>query len=237
MTTKNYAIKFGSLLKEETLEIIKDKILPNTVVLEAVNPFPGYYEYYENLQKDIKPYYIYLVTDKKYNLEEFTRATQKIMKSFDAKFHAAIGSITIYNDVYDVIRIRRLNTYDQVRELQEAYSAEGINFEMHKNIQHNSKAMIQLTKFFAVDVLEDGFFTDHIEPNHGYFTIPQKLSWSQFEELTKQVKYNMDMIHFDASLGFIYDHFKAIDMIRIYSEKLDLDLMKKIKSKYLERIK
>ncbi|MPQ47524.1 hypothetical protein GCQ56_10960 [Marinifilum sp. N1E240] len=237
MAAENYVVKFGSLLKEETLEVIDNKILPNTIVLEATNPFPGYYEYYDGFQKDVKPHYIYLVMDKKYDLEVFTRATQKIMSYFEANFHAAVGSITIFNDVYHVIRIRRLSTYDQVKELQASYKKEGIQLKSSGSIPHNSKAMIQLDKFFALDVIEDGFYKDHIEPNHGYFTIPQKLSWEQFELLTKQVKYNMEMMHFDVSLGFIYDHFKAVDMIRVYAEDLSLDLMKKIKAKYLERIK
>lgn len=237
MTVENFVVKFGSLLKEETLEVIDNKILPNTIVLEATNPFPGYYEYYEGLQKDVKPHYIYLITDREYNLEDFTRATQKIMSYFDANFHAALGTINIYNDTYYAIRIRRLNTYDQIKDLQSCYNSEGIHFKSNGSIPHNSTAMICLNKFFALDKIEDGFYKDHIEANHGYFTIPQKLSWKQFEHLTQQVKYNMELIHFDVSLGFLYDHFKAIDMIRVYAENLDLELMKKIRSKYIERIK
>ncbi len=47
----------------------------------------------------------------------------------------------------------------------------------------------------------------------------------------------MDMLQFDASIGFIYDHFKAIDIIRIYAENLDIEKLKQIRSKYIERIK
>ena len=237
MTDENYVIKYGSLIKEETLEVIDSKILPNTIVLEATNPFPGYYEYYDGLQKDILPHYIYLVTDREYKLEEFTRATQKIMSHFDVKFHAAVGTITIYNDIYYAIRIRRLTSYDQIVALQKDFVNEGILFKTNGSIPHNSKAMIRLNKFFALDEISNGFYLDHIEANHGYFTIPQKLDWKQFEELTKKVKYNMEMLHFDVSLGFIYDNFQARDMIRVYAENMNLDLLKKIKTKYIERIK
>jgi hypothetical protein len=237
MTDKNIVVKFGSLLKEETLEVIDSKILPNTIVLEATNPFPGFYEYYEGIQKDIKPHYIYLLTDKKCDLEQFTRATQKIMSYFEVDFHAAVGTISIYNDIYHAIRIRRLSKYDQIKDLQLCYKKEGIALKTNTTIPHNSKAMIQLDKFFAMEKIGEGYYSDHIEPNHGYFTIPNKLSWEQFEELTRQVKYNMEMFHFDASLGFIYDNFKAVDMIRIYTENLDLEILKKIRAKFIERIK
>lgn len=237
MTDNNFVVKFGSLIKEETLEVIDSKILPNTIVLEATNPFPGYYEYYEGIQKDVKPHYIYLVTSKKCDLEEFTRATQKIMSYFEVSFHAAVGTITIFNDVHHVIRIRRLTKYDQIKELQSCYQKEGISLKSNVSIPHNTKAMIQLDKFFAIKEIGEGYFMDHIEANHGYFTIPQKLTWKEFEKLTQQVKYNMEMFHFDVSLGFMYDNFKAIDMIRVYAESLDLDLMKKIRAKFVERIK
>lgn len=237
MTDKNFIIKFGSLTKEETLEVIDSKILPSTIVLEATNPFPGYYEYYEGIQKDVKPHYIYFVLDRKYDLEKFTRATQKIMSYFEVNFHAAMGTISIFNDIHHIIRIRRLSTYDQIQELQSCYKEEGICFKTNASIPHNSKAMIQLNKFFAMEEIDTGYFLDHVEPNHGYFTLPQKLNWKQFEYLTQQVKYNMDMVHFDASLGFIYENFKAIDMVRIYAENLNLDLLKKIKAKFIERIK
>lgn len=237
MSKDNYVVKYGSLLKEETLEIIENKILPNTLVLEATNPFPGFYEYYENIPKDVTPHYIYLVTDKRYTLEEFTRITQKIMEYFEVKFHAAIGNITIYNDVHHVIRIRHLTNYDQIKELQHCYQAEGIKFKAQCNLARQNKAMIYLKKFFALDKLEDNFYVDHAEPNHGYFAIPQKLDWNQFAELTTHVKYNLEMIHFDVSLGCLYHDFKVMDMIRVYSENMNLDLMKRIRNKYLERIK
>lgn len=237
MSDKNIVVKFGSLLKEETLEVIDSKILPGTIVLEATNPFPGFYEYYEGIQKDVKPHYIYLVTNKKCDLEKFTRATQKIMSYFEVDFHAAMTTITIYNDTYHAIRIRRLSKYDQIKDLQSYYIEEGINLKSNATIPHNSKAMIQLDKFFALDELGDGYFFDHVEPNHGYFIIPQKLGWKQFEDLTQQVNYNMEMFHFDASLGFIYNNFKAVDMIRIYAENLNLEILKRIKTKFIERIK
>ena len=47
----------------------------------------------------------------------------------------------------------------------------------------------------------------------------------------------MDLLQFDASIGFIYDHFKAVDMIRIYTENLDIEKLKQIRKKYIERIK
>ena len=234
---QNTQIKYGSLIKEEEFELIEGAILPNTFVLESKNPFPGFYEYYDNLQKDVTPHYIYLVTDKKYNLETFTRVTQKIMADTNKKYHAAIGTITIFNTVYNIIRVRRIEQYTDIKELQASYISSGINF-MNKPTNFNyDKGITRLNKFFSLKKVEDGFYFDSVEANHGYFTIPQSLAWREFEELTKQVRYNMDMFHFDASIGFIYIKFRAVDIIRVYAENLDLEKLKQIRTKYIERIK
>jgi hypothetical protein len=235
--TETTQIKYGSLIKEEAFELIEGAVLPNTFVLESLNPFPGFYEYYDNLQKGIAPHYIYLVTDKKYDLEQFTRTTQRIMAETNKKYHAALGTITIYNDVYYVIRIRHIDRYSDIKELQAYYISLGINFKNKPSKFETKKGITRLDKFFSLDEIEDDYYFDSIEANHGYFKIPKYLSWSEFEQLTKQVKYNMDMLHFDASIGFIYDHFKAIDIIRIYAENLTIDMLKQIRSKYIERIK
>lgn len=237
MSTYDFEVKYGSLIKEETLVSIEKKILPNTFVLEATDPFPGYYEYYQGIPKDVRPYYIYFVTDRKYNLEEFTRITQNIMSVFGHRFHAAIGTIKIYNETYPIIRIRRLTEYDQIKELQSCYVKEGIRFRSQPGTPVKVKAIIFLDKFFALDKLEEGYFFDHVEPNHGYFIIPKNITWKQFELITKQVKYNIELLHFDASKGIFYENFKVYDMIRVYAENLTLELLKEICQKYIERIK
>lgn len=235
--TESTEIKYGSLIKEESFELIEGAVLPNTFVLESKNPFPGFYEYYDNLQKDITPHYIYLVTDKKYDLEQFTRVTQKIMADTNKKYHAALGTITIFNTVYYVIRVRHIEQYADIKELQAYYVSLGINFKEKPSKFDHEKGLTRLNKFFSLDKVENDYYFDSVEANHGYFKIPRYLSWDEFEKLTKQVKYNMDLLHFDASIGFIYDHFKAIDIIRIYAENLSLDMLKQIRKKYIERIK
>ncbi len=235
--TKNTQIKYGSLIKEEAFELIEGTVLPNTFVLESKNPFPGFYEYYDNLRTEITPHYIYLVTDKEYDLETFTRVTQKIMHDTNKKYHAALGTITIFNTVHYIIRVRHIELYTDIKELQAYYASAGINFKDKPSKFKPQKGITRLNKFFSLDKIEDDFCLDSVEANHGYFRIPKKLSWTEFEQLTVQVKYNMDMLHFDASIGFIYDEFKAIDMIRVYAENLNIEMLKKIKTKYLERIK
>lgn len=235
MNKKNTFIKYGRLTKEETLVSINDKVVYKTFVLESSNPFPGFYDYYQGRPDDTTPRYIYLVTDRKYSLDEFTRSTHEIMKNYHTSFHAAIGNVTFSGNIHHIIRLRHLNKYEQIEELQNLYIQEGINFKLKPNKDINTKAIIELNKFFSMEHIDADFYYDNVEENHGYFYIPKKLTWKEFEDITLKVKHNIDLLHFDASLGFVFDEHQVSDLIRIYAENLNITMLKEIREKYIER--
>ncbi|MCU4174982.1 hypothetical protein [Carboxylicivirga sp. N1Y90] len=228
--------RYGNLLKQESLVTMDDKILPNTFVLEAPEPFPGYFGYYSEIPSDSKPLYIYLVLNKLYTLEEVTRATQNIKQYFSADFSAASGTINIHNEVYHVIRIRRLDTFDQIQDLQSCYLDEGVELKK-KPKKRDGQGIIRLKKFFMLEKIEDGIFFDLDEKDHGYFTIPKRLTWKHFEDITQKVKHNWDHSTFDAALGHIHEGFGVIDMVRIYNPNVNRNYLIDVRKLYLDRIK
>jgi hypothetical protein len=229
--------RYGNLLKAEQLVTMKDKIMPNTFVLEAPEPFPGFFNYYSESPKDSKPLYIYLVVNHLYTLEQVTRARQNIKKYFSSYFHADAGTITIYNNTYDVIRVRHLDKYDQIKDLQACFVDEGFEFMKKPSKKIETTGLIRIKKFFRLKQIEEGIYLDEIEKDHGYITIPRYLKWKEFEEVTKRVKYNWEESFFDAALGHFHHNFEIEDMIRIYNPKINLKMLKKAKQKYLEQIK
>ena len=230
--------RYGNLLKEEDLELMNDKILPNTFVLEAPEPFPGYYGYYNDIPMESKPLYVYLVLKRLYTLEEVTRAYQNIKKYFPAeRMHAAAGTISIFNSNYDVLRIRHLDSYDQVADLQSFFQEEGFEFAKRPGRNIGGKGVIRIKKFFILEEKSEGIFFDLIELDHAYFALPRYFKWMEFEDITRKVKYNWDKSVFDAALGHYHNDFEIVDMVRIYNPKVDLDYVKSIRDKYYERIK
>ncbi|TAJ09725.1 hypothetical protein DMA11_19755 [Marinilabiliaceae bacterium JC017] len=237
MSNKKNIERYGNLLKQEFLVSMDEKIMPNTFVLEAPEPFPGYFNYYSEIPIDSKPLYVYLICDRQYTLEEVTRATQNILKYFPVQFSAAAGTVTIYNDTYNVIRLRHLDAYDQVQEIQACYLDEGISFKKKPGKKISAQAILKLNKFFILEEVEEGVYFDVTEKDHGYFYIPKKLTWKYFEELTKQVKYNWDLSSFDAAIGHFHINFGIQDMIRIYNPEINIEYLLEARKKYLERIK
>ena len=213
-----------------------EKILPNTFVLEAPEPFPGFFSYYSDIPSDTKPLYIYLVLKKLYTLEEVTRATQNIKKYFSTNFSAAAGTVHLYNKDYDIIRVRHLEAFDQIKDLQAGYMDEGIEFRKKpKNI--TGQGIIRLKKFFTLEEIDEGVYFDLDEKDHGYFTVPHKLTWKYFEDLSLKVRQNWDLSKFDAAVGHFHQDFGVVDMVRIYNPNIDREYLMGIRKKYLERIK
>ncbi|MBN2165776.1 MAG: hypothetical protein JW717_05815 [Marinilabiliaceae bacterium] len=230
--------RYGNLVKEEVLELMHDKILPNTFVLEAPEPFPGYFGYYNDIPTEAKPLYVYFVLKRLYTLEEVTRAYQNIKKYFPSKrMHAAAGTITIYNETYDVLRIRHLDSYDEIAALQSRFQEEGFEFAKKPGRKIGGKAIIRIKKFFILDEKEEGIFFDMVELDHAYFVLPRFLKWMEFEDITKKVKYNWDKSTFDAAMAHYHNNLDITDMVRIYNPKITIDYIKAIRDKYLERIK
>jgi len=226
-------IRYAKLYKEEILESVQEKILPNTFVLESENSFPGYYQ---EVPKNSKPNYIYLVINESYNLEFFLRVTQKVKKKLSLDFDAAMGEILFMHNTIPVIRIRRLEKYEQIKTIQEEYEKYGLKFKLYLGNKTKELAFIMLRKFIEFEENEEGFFIDLRNRNQVYFPINKKLDWHNFKNTTKKVRENIDLIEFDASLAFIYSEDNVTDLIRIYSEKMNVELMEILKKKYEERI-
>lgn len=229
--------RYGNLLKQENLRTMHDKIWPNTFVLEAPEPFPGYFNYYSDHPVESNPLYIYLVLKKLYTLEEITRASQNIQKYFPAQFNATPGLVNIYNRIYDVIRVRHLDEFHQIADLQAGYIDEGIEFRRKPSRDLTGPAIIRIKKFFILEELNPGVFFDLTEKDHGYFLIPEKLTWKYFEDLTRRVKFNWDKPFFDAAIGHFHIKFGIQDMIRIYYPEMSGEYILEARKKYLERIK
>ncbi len=237
METKREIEYFGTIVKSETLQTLEEKVIPNSFVLEAPEPFPGAAQYYHERPANNKPLYVYLVLDKEYSLNAVTRATQNILRYFPVRFDAALGTIDIYNESFTVIRLRHFDSYDEIAELQEAFVGEGVL--MHKAFRRtiNAEGLIRLEKFFSLRQMNDQILFDLKEPDHAYFHIAKPLSWKNFEHLTLLVKNNWHKSNFDAAMGFFYINFEVHDMISIYDPVLNISDIEEIAKLFHDRIK
>lgn len=224
---------FGTLEKSETLFSVEDKIIKGTKVFESLTPFPGYYSEHPF---DVKPLYLYIGLKEDYSIFDIARAHRKIQEEYKITFEAAKARIQIHDRSCNVLRLRHLLSYDQVKTIQEGFEKYGLKPHPYTGKQKNEEAHITLTKLFCIEEFLKGIYLDCSEDYHAYLVIPRKLSWIEFDGITSQVKYNWEESKFDVALGAFFIEGKLVEMVRIYSKKLTEAYLKDLHKLFLSKM-
>ncbi len=222
----------GSITKKESLVYLTGNKLENTTIAEADQPYSNYYGQVPNKPE---PNSLFLFTEMEYSLEEALRFTQNIDICAKNKVNAASAVIYSAQHKLPAIRIRNFPDYQHLKILQECYKKQGVDF-VKRNIPE-SEPVIKVNKCFSLQVAGDGYFLDLDEPNEGYFAIPYNPKFQEFEALIQDVRNNTSHSLFDAAFGGIIIKGTVVDIVRIYSGHLNLELLKSIKEEMFKRIK
>jgi len=225
---------FGTLTKAETVFTIDQKIIPGTLVFEALKPFSGYYS---DSPTGAKPVYMYLALEEQYELEDILRASQKVQLEFDVRFDAGKGFLQVFDTKYNVLRVRHLKDYNQLEKLQRLFTENGIRF-LHKSKKYKDELVkIRIIKFFDLEEIAEKIYLDKREKHHAYFDIPRYLDWEEFVALTNKVKYNWVESKFDAAKASFYYDGELHEVIRVYSDKMGVQYLQELRKLYLEKMK
>lgn len=231
---KSHAIieRFGELTKEEPLSTISDDlILPETVVLEAVSPFFGYYNDAPLSQKEP---YLYFVLDECHSLNQVCRAAVSVRKTLTHPLYADFGNVKMNNLSLPVIRIKGIEKFCRIRHLQHSFIEAGITFKKSLKKFNFEMSVISLQKFLRLQEVGEGLYLDLDEPSKGYFVIPKYYEWEQFKSLTKQAKYDTSILYFDAAQAVIIESNQITDLVRVYRKDLAVEKLAAIRNRYLK---
>jgi hypothetical protein len=225
---------FVNLTKKDTVVALDEMILPGSLVFDSLNPFPGYYH---ELPTDVSSMYIYMVLDAQYPLEDILRATQCIEKEYEWNFDAGKAYITIGTTKLNAIRVRHLPALDMIEKIQEAYAKQGIKFLMTKKHKGKLEAEVKIVKFLILEELAAGIYLNSDDHTFAYIEIPKYLSPEAFTKVAMDVKYNWDGHEFDAASASFYKEGKLYEVVRIRSDKMDVDYLSSIKKLYSDKIR
>lgn len=226
--------RFGCLEKDEILSCVDNgRLMPNACLLESEQPFKGYYD---RFTYDSKPLYMYLVLDEFYSLEKIWRIIIKVRKIINKKFDAVPGYLEIFDIKCQIIRLRNFESFDMVVELQKLFAQEGLVYHRKLKKVHGETGIIRLEKSFFLEPIGDLMYMDVFQPHHGYFIIPGHFSWKQFQEITTEVQFDINLLYFDAANAFFYENNSIFDMVRIYREDLTKERLYAIRNGYYQVI-
>jgi hypothetical protein len=220
----------GAIAKEEYLKTVDHYILPNSFVMQNLEPYPGYHG--SNLPIDKEPDTFFLVTTEEHSPEKIFRIAHNIRSFTEIHFDACPARLCIGNDTYQAIRIRDLNSYEPVEEIQRCFLDAKINFQKKKNIE--SLTLIELRKIFQLEQVNENILKDINGMMH-YVEIRRQLTWRHFKNVSKWVKNNLNDSNFDAALAVIYGS-NVHDLVRIYLPNPEISRLEEIRQKFLEGI-
>lgn len=222
---KNPVTVSGSIVKKEILEPIEVNILENTFVSEASSPYANYYGH---LPQKAKLNSLFFHTKKFYFLEEILSFSQQLEKCLLEKINIASCIVEFNNKQYPAIRVKNLPDYSQLAVLQQCLISQGI--ELAPILLLKGEVQVNINKLFVLQEVDTSIYLDTIEEDKGYFVPDEKMSPENFNEVISKIKNNSECKFFDAVQGKVLKDGEIIEVVRIYAEGLDLQLLQTVKS-------
>jgi len=211
----------GIIFKSEKLAQISLSTPSNVYIAEAISP---YADYYGHFPRTATPNSIFLFTKKFYFLEQLICYSLAIETCLFERINIASAIIESGGKQYPAIRIKNFPDYKQLIKVQKCLTEKNVRLVEKIHLEEEVKTTV--SKPFVLKELEPDFYFDQIEEHKGYFVVDRYFNPEEFENAVKQIKYN-DICHlFDAVQGVVYRDGKLTHIVRIFSESLDLNMLK-----------
>jgi len=223
----------GVIIKGECVKSLTSNVLTNTLALESTETLPGYFG--KNTPDMEKPRSVFIILDKKYDGYFLTRKLQLISDLKQYTCYSTFGYLVIKNRIYHCIRIKNLEYFTIIPELQAELINQGIKMMKYKEI--NEYAMIFIHKSFLISLVADHIYMDLFEHDRYYLRISRSMVWTDFKKITDIVKSNLENRMFDAAIGAIWTINRLMDVIRIYDKKNNIKYLSQIRQRYESEIK
>lgn len=228
----------GYLLKKEKLASLASEHTHPELLLESLEPYPGFYEEYflPTTPREQRPKSVFMVI-RNFDVcheDDFIRMTMHIKRDHHIKFDAALSSIMLFNEPATSIRVN-MEDYSQLPELIAHYKQVGVKFHSTKMVKPY-QSLIKIRRFFDLEVMAEGIYKDGDKQDTYYLKVPLYMTWDEFEKATIAIRNNFDYKTYDAAQAAIYDKPGIVEMVRIYDRKADLSKLQSLQQKYIIEI-
>jgi len=224
----------GNVIKEESISLINHHKLPDTLVINIDHPFPGLHGL--DFQLESKPRSIIFATSEVYSFAKILRGAEKVNKNTDFDINASFAKIKAGRDIIYGIRIKGLDSYDQIPELQKLLQDYGFKLLKKKNIKTEKPVSIKISKFFHIEKIDDNIYKDACIDGMYFIEIPEYLPWEIFKQITYKVKNNISNNNYDVVKGLFYKDDTVKDMIRVFKPNISNDLLHELKKRYYKEM-
>lgn len=234
MEDKPHIESIGFIIKKEKLATMASESKYPELVLEDLDPFPGFYDQSvkqedKNQQKPRSVFFILKSSDF-CREDEYIRKTMHLKQKHNIKFDAVPGNLTLFNKQTPCIRVF-MDDYNQIQELINYYKQTGLVFAPFKEVKPY-QSLIKLQKYFDMERMDKGIYHAVDQHNTYYIEVPKFVEWDDFEQVSIAIRNNWDHKIYDAAQAAIYGKQGIIDMVRIYDKKANLPNLQYLQEKY-----
>lgn len=234
MENRKHIESLGFVIKKEKLSNLASDYRFNELLLEDLDPFPGFYDHFHIPMNETeqKPRSIFAIVKSMSfeDMDDFIRITRAIKQQFKPRFDAVMGRLELQNSMVSCIRIY-MEDYTVLPELIALYSKQGIVFHSNKTVKPYS-SLINVRKYFVLDEVAPEIYHDEDLPDTYYFAVDRYLPWSKFETVTVSIRNNWDHKVYDAAQAGIYTKNGVVELVRIYDRKATMEHLQYLKEKY-----
>lgn len=229
MTTKEL---IGKIIIQENIDTVDENKLPKTFVINVPDPYKNYYGRFTEI---VKPTSIIFVTKTPNSFEKILRVTKKINQKYDLNLDGAKCEVTMNSRKFDGIRVKGINRYPEIVNIQQYYKDEGYEFAKSEKFA-TTEVLIRINRFFNIEELDKGIYHSKDEDNTYYVEVPRYMGWEEFKKLSYDIKHNITDSNYDIAKGIFYVNDGITEMLRIVKPKATLELLKTIQQKYIEKL-
>ena len=222
----------GKIIKQENIDTIDKNKIPRTFVINVPDPYKSYYSRFTDIDK---PVAVIFVTKSINSFEKILRVTKKINDTYNLELAGAKCEVTIKSRKLNGVRVRGINRFTDVAQVQQYYQDEGFEFLKSESFS-NTEAIIRINRFFEIEELDKGIYKSIIEDDVFYVELPKFISWEEFKRVTVGVKNNMIDSSFDIAKGILYMNGGITEIVRVAKPKATVDLLKTIQQKYIDSL-
>lgn len=222
----------GKIIIEEKIDTIQENIIPKSFVINVPDPFKSYYSRYTSISK---PLSVIFVTKEITSFEKILRATKQFNEEKNLALDGAKCEVTIGTRKLNGIRIKGVNRYPEIEQIQQFFHKAGFQFAKGENFK-DKDALIRINKFFHIEEMEEGVFTDLDEKDTYYVTVPGYMTWEEFRKYTFEIKNNSTDTSYDIAKGIFYLNNGLVEVLRIVRPNATVDFLKKVQKKYLDKM-
>ncbi len=230
----------GYVYKEERIKTLDEQhILPGSFAAEISHPFPGFYSWREGPEAQAnaaKPRSLLLFTDKTYTLEHILRTGTKSADSLGYPISARPATVWIGNRQYQAIRLKNLNSFQDVKNVQQVFLDNQFAFLKKPRGLSEESVRIKLQKFFLLHQEEKGIFRDLKKIEMSYLQIQKHIGWEQFRAITENIKNNISDRIFDVAQASWYRNGSVEDYLRVYKPNADISVLREIRHAFLKKL-